>query len=129
MTECNVPNRTLFSKDNLDVLRSTNSECIDLIYLDPPLSENKKFTAPIGSSAERVEYSDIFREEDAKSEWLTTIKEDQTGTVPLCERYQMGWQSMQLRLSDIHGHTANRMPTHTEKHGKHLPSLGAIPVN
>lgn len=77
MTECNVPNRTIFCDDNLDVMRGINSECIDLIYLDPPFNKNKKFTAPIGSSAEGAEFSDIFREEDIKSEWLVTIREDQ----------------------------------------------------
>ena len=77
MTECNVKNRTIFCRDNLDVLRGINSECIDLIYLDPPFNKNKKFTAPIGSSAEGAEFSDIFRKEDVKSEWLLTIKEDQ----------------------------------------------------
>jgi len=77
MTECNIENRTIFCDDNLDVLRGINSECIDLIYLDPPFNKNKKFTAPIGTSAEGAEFSDIFREEDVKYEWLLTIKEDQ----------------------------------------------------
>ena len=77
MTECNLPNRTIFCDDNLDVLRGINSECIDLIYLDPPFNKNKKFTAPIGSSADGAEFSDIFREEDVKDEWLVTIREDQ----------------------------------------------------
>lgn len=75
-TECNVPNRTIFCKDNIDVLRQINSECIDLIYLDPPFNKNKKFTAPIGSHAEGASFNDIFREEDLKDEWLQTIKED-----------------------------------------------------
>jgi len=77
MTDCNVKNRTIFNRDNLDILRGINSQCIDLIYLDPPFNKNKKFTAPIGSSAEGAEFSDIFREEDVKSEWLITIEEDQ----------------------------------------------------
>ncbi len=76
MSECNVPNRTIFCKDNLEVLRGIDSDCIDLIYLDPPFNKNKKFTAPIGSSAEGAEFSDIFRKEDVKEEWLTTINED-----------------------------------------------------
>ncbi len=76
MTDCNVPNRTVFCHDNLHVLQGINSECIDLIYLDPPFNKNKKFTAPIGTSAEGAEFSDIFREEDIKQEWLSTIKED-----------------------------------------------------
>lgn len=74
---CNVPNRTIFLHDNLEVLQGLNSGCIDLIYLDPPFNKNKVFSAPIGSSAQGAEFSDIFREEDVKAEWLQTIKEDQ----------------------------------------------------
>ena len=77
MNKCNVANRTIFLHDNLDVLQNINPDCIDLIYLDPPFNKNKKFTAPIGSSAEGAEFSDIFREEDVKDEWLQTIQEDQ----------------------------------------------------
>ena len=76
MTECNVENRTIFCKDNLDILQGINSECIDLIYLDPPFNKNKKFTAPIGTSAEGASFKDIFREDDLKEEWLITIQEN-----------------------------------------------------
>lgn len=76
MIECNIPNRTIFLRDNLEILQGLNSVCIDLIYLDPPFNKNKVFSAPIGSSAEGAEFSDIFREEDLKNEWLLTIKED-----------------------------------------------------
>ena len=34
----NWKNRTLFTGDNLDVLRGMNSESVDLIYLDPPFN-------------------------------------------------------------------------------------------
>ena len=73
----NVDNRTIFCHDNLEVLRGINSGCIDLIYLDPPFNKKKTFTAPIGSSAEGASFSDIFREEDVKEDWLETIKEDE----------------------------------------------------
>ncbi|MBC6399837.1 MAG: GIY-YIG nuclease family protein, partial [Ekhidna sp.] len=72
----NIANRTLFCHDNLEVLRGINSACIDLIYLDPPFNKKKTFTAPIGSSAEGAEFSDIFREKDIKEDWLKDIKED-----------------------------------------------------
>ena len=39
--ECNVPSRTLFIGDNLDVLRGFNSDSIDLIYLDPPFASRQ----------------------------------------------------------------------------------------
>ena len=72
----NVENRTIFCDDNLDVMRGINSECIDLIYLDPPFNKNKEFTAPIGSSAEGASFKDIFREDDLKYEWVQAIRED-----------------------------------------------------
>ena len=72
----NIKNRTIFCKDNLDVLQGINSESVDLIYLDPPFNKNKTFTAPIGSSAEGASFKDYFREEDIKDEWIETIKED-----------------------------------------------------
>ena len=76
MEELNIKNRTIFCKDNLDILEGINSNSIDLIYLDPPFNKNKVFTAPIGTSAEGASFSDIFREEDVKDEWLKTIEED-----------------------------------------------------
>ena len=72
----NIKNRTIFCKDNLDVLQGINSESVDLIYLDPPFNKNKTFTALIGSSAEGASFKDYFREEDVKDEWIETIKED-----------------------------------------------------
>ena len=73
----NLRNRTIFCHDNLEVLQGINSACIDLIYMDPPFNKKKVFTAPIGSSAEGASFSDIFREEDVKNEWLQTLKEDE----------------------------------------------------
>ncbi|MDI9313925.1 MAG: DNA methyltransferase [Hydrotalea sp.] len=72
----NVKNRTIYCRDNIDILRGINSNCIDLIYLDPPFNKKKVFTAPIGSSAEGAEFSDIFREEDIKDEWVKEIEAD-----------------------------------------------------
>ena len=48
---CNVPNRTIFEGDNLDVMRGMNDACVDLIYLDPPFNSNRDYAAPIGSKA------------------------------------------------------------------------------
>ena len=77
--QLNVKPRTIFCRDNLDILQGINSDCIDLIYLDPPFNKKKVFTAPIGSSAEGAEFSDIFREEDIKDEWVSTIRYENYG--------------------------------------------------
>ena len=76
MGEINLKNRTIFCSDNLEILEKINSETVDLIYLDPPFNKKKVFTAPLGSKAEGAEFSDIFRKEDIKDEWLQTIRED-----------------------------------------------------
>ena len=75
----NLKNRTIYNRDNLDILKGINSNCIDLIYLDPPFNKNKEFTAPIGTSSEGASFKDWFREEDVKDEWLQEFKEDYDG--------------------------------------------------
>ncbi len=77
MHESNISNRTIFCRDNLDILQGINSNSIDLIYLDPPFNKKKIFTSPIRGSAKGASFSDIFTAEDVKDEWLQTIKEDQ----------------------------------------------------
>ena len=47
----NWANRTLWTGDNLDILRGMNSASVDLIYLDPPFNSNRHYEAPIGSKA------------------------------------------------------------------------------
>ena len=46
MASLNVRNRTLFTGDSLDVMRGMHSECVDLIYLDPPFNSNRNSEAP-----------------------------------------------------------------------------------
>ena len=41
--------RTMWTGDNLPLLRGMNSESDDLIYLDPPFNSNRNYSAPIGS--------------------------------------------------------------------------------
>ena len=38
-TAPNFANRTVWTGDNLDILRGLNSDSVDLIYLDPPLQQ------------------------------------------------------------------------------------------
>ncbi len=73
----NLQNRSIYCRDNIDVLQGINSKCVDLLYLDPPFNKKKVFTAPIGSHAEGASFKDYFREADLKDEWLKTIQEDQ----------------------------------------------------
>ncbi|MCY4617823.1 MAG: DNA methyltransferase [Chloroflexi bacterium] len=74
MPELNVDNRTIFTRDNLDVLRGINSECIDLIYLDPPFNSGKQWQAPLDSSAAGAVFDDVWTLDDMKEEWVTQIE-------------------------------------------------------
>ena len=47
----NFANRTIWTGDNLDILRGLNSASVDLIYLDPPFNSNRTYAAPVGSAA------------------------------------------------------------------------------
>lgn len=47
----NVPGRSLFTGDNLGILRCLNSDSVDFIYVDPPRNTGKLLRAPAGSRA------------------------------------------------------------------------------
>ena len=55
-----VENRTIFENDNLHVLRSLDTDSIDLIYLDPPFNSNRTFEASVGSEAAGAAFKDFW---------------------------------------------------------------------
>ena len=65
----NFRNRTVWTGDNLDVLRGINSECVDLIYLDPPFNSNRSYSAPIGSKAAGAAFKDTWTLDDVDEAW------------------------------------------------------------
>ncbi|MDE0315779.1 MAG: DNA methyltransferase [Candidatus Poribacteria bacterium] len=70
----NIANKTIFTGDNLPILRGINSECIDLIYLDPPFNSNANYAAPIGSQAAGAEFKDTWSLSDLDVAWLVLIE-------------------------------------------------------
>ena len=73
MSELNVANRTLFIRDNVDILDNLNSECADLIYLDPPFNSNRSYAAPIGSKAAGAAFKDAWTLDDIDLGWVGYI--------------------------------------------------------
>jgi len=47
----NWADKTVFTGDNLPIMRAMNSASVDLIYLDPPFNSKADYAAPIGSAA------------------------------------------------------------------------------
>ena len=62
--EQNWANRTIWTADNLDILRGLNSESVDLIYLDPPFNSDRDYEAPVGSQSAGVAFKDTWTLDD-----------------------------------------------------------------
>ncbi len=71
----NWANQTIWTADNLDVLRGMNSESVDLIYLDPPFNSNRDYAAPIGSEAAGAAFKDTWTLSDIDVAWIGLIAE------------------------------------------------------
>ena len=73
----NWKNRTLWTGDNLDIMRGMNSESVDLIYLDPPFNSNRDYAAPIGSEAAGAAFKDTWTLSDVDESWHGEIADRQ----------------------------------------------------
>ena len=75
--EPNWRNQTLWTGDNLDIMRGMNSDCVDLIYLDPPFNSNRDYAAPIGSAAAGAAFKDTWTLSDVDLAWHGEIAESE----------------------------------------------------
>ena len=69
MSKPNWQNQTIWTGDNLDIMRGMNSESVDLIYLDPPFNSNRDYAAPIGSKAAGAAFKDTWTLSDVDEAW------------------------------------------------------------
>ena len=76
MTEANFVDKTIWTGDNLDILRGLNSETVDLIYLDPPFNSNRDYEAPVGSKAAGAAFKDAWTLSDLDVAWIGLIAEE-----------------------------------------------------
>ena len=74
MTEANWANQTIWTGDNLPIMRGMNSGSVDLIYLDPPFNSKANYAAPIGSQAAGAEFKDTWTLSDVDVAWLDLIE-------------------------------------------------------
>ena len=70
----NIKPKTIFTGDNLPIMRGMNSESVDLIYLDPPFNSKANYAAPIGSEAAGAEFKDTWTLKDVDAAWLDLIE-------------------------------------------------------
>ena len=109
MTTPNFKDKTIWTGDNLHVLRGMNSECVDLIYLDPPFNSNKNYAAPIGSKAAGAAFKDTWTLSDLDVAWMGLIADEQPAVANLLQTagltHGKGMQSyltmMAVRLMEL----------------------------
>ena len=77
MAESNFADKTIWTGDNLDILRGMNSNCVDLIYLDPPFNSNQNYSAPVGSAAAGAAFKDTWTLSDLDGAWMGLIADEQ----------------------------------------------------
>lgn len=92
MNTPNWANQTLWTGDNLDIMRGMNSDTVDLIYLDPPFNSNADYAAPIGSEAAGAEFKDTWGLSDINLAWHGLVKAEHSGLY-----------DMLLAVRQIHG--------------------------
>ena len=73
MAASNFVDKTVWTGDNLDILRGLNSESVDLIYLDPPFNSNRNYAAPVGSKAAGAAFKDTWTLSDLDVAWMGLI--------------------------------------------------------
>lgn len=59
-TDGKVKVKTLFTNDNLPVMRGMETDYFDLIYLDRTFNSNINYAAPIGSGEAVAEFKDTW---------------------------------------------------------------------
>ena len=85
MSEPNWANQTIWTGDNLDVMRGMNSETVDLIYLDPPFNSNRDYAAPIGSEAAGAAFKDTWTLDDLDIAWHGEVAEREPALASVIE--------------------------------------------
>lgn len=81
----NWQSKTIFTGDNLHVMRGMNSDSVDLIYLDPPFNSNRTYAAPIGSEAAGAAFKDTWTLSDVDLIEHNKLKTDSKGIFAIIE--------------------------------------------
>ncbi len=72
----NVKPSTMFTGDNLPILRGMDSETVNLVYLDPPFNSKKMWNAPMGSKAAGVAFKDTWTSSDIDKDEVSILERD-----------------------------------------------------
>lgn len=71
----NFASRTMWTGDNLDVLRGLNSGSVDLVYADPPFNSHRRYRTTKQSPAQGAGFRDTWTPEDMRPNDAKTLAE------------------------------------------------------
>ena len=115
----NWSNQTIWTGDNLDVMRGMNSASVDLIYLDPPFNSNANYAAPIGSLAAGAAFKDTWGLDEINLAWHGLIQHDHPGL------YAMLQAVRQIRGDSMMAYLIYMIPRLMEMH-RLLKTTGSL---
>ena len=123
MAKANFVDKTIWTGDNLDILRGLNSESVDLIYLDPPFNSNRNYAAPVGSRAAGAAFKDTWTLSDLDTAWMGLIADEQPAMYKVIETagltHGKGMQSYLCMMAVSAAGDASV----AQGNGLHLPTL------
>ena len=73
-TASSIRPRTVFTGDNLPVLRGHEPESVDMVYADPPFNSGRQWAAPIGSEAAGAAFRDSWHLDEVDKAWAGEIR-------------------------------------------------------
>lgn len=117
MPDTHPLNRSIFVADNLDLLKSLDSESVDLVCCDPPFSKNKIFKGEIKPALSRTE---IAAEENLLRQWGILNREDAAKAGIL---WPDDSDSSEAEFADIWNYENSVKPEWVEQISKSYPAL------
>ena len=123
MERLNFRNRTVWTGDNLDILRGINSESVDLIYLDPPFNSSKTYSAPIGSKAAGAGFKDTWTLDDVDEAWHGEIADRDPALYSIIDAAGLAHGGVNEVLPDHDGRSVSGNAAGPERDGLDLPAL------
>ena len=123
MTEPNFADKTIWTGDNLDILRGMNSESVDLIYLDPPFNSNRDYAAPVGSRAAGAAFKDTWTLSDLDTAYMGLIADEHPAMYKALENRRTDSRQEYAVLPLHDGRSPARNAPRPETDRQHLPPL------
>ena len=102
----NWKHQTIWTGDNLDIMRGMNSASVDLIYLDPTFNSKANYAAPIGSKAAGAAFKDTWTLRDVDAEWVNLMEAKH----PTLHRILLAASGFMSRCGSIRQHKMGGFP-------------------